>query len=818
MILSNLNSVCSRKYQSTRVFKMVLYNGKYIVIESKNETYNNRFATTSINFTFRIKDSSENGITENNEMQITGGHRVNENEPGVHSYSENNYISKKTERDKIKYIVKSDSEGVPEVKSNYSKAKTVLDKEQDIDMSERSTDSNYTEFNDLESFDNTDESEFDFEMYSGDNLKVRDNCDIQSIDKKCFYNVMEDISARSNYDEIKNNTDDTKNDYDNYTSETKDKSNENYNKNPGADEVYELMNVDYIDVKDDGNKNESCDESERFDTISVNYDDEMDEEKNHTINLDVEDIDSIEENETYDLMNVNYDDDDDDVDNNEKKNDENSERSELNEVYELLDVIHDNDLNEEKQDVINLDGGNMNSLDWIENSFQEMLDWITKKFPTNYLIGMRIAVIDSASSKPIGISYRPINSLSAIMISDVLNSVIQSNDLFDIKSRIEVNSTIIALQSGGGIVPLKILNEDNIHKYKSRCIISSKNEFNDLLCLPRALILGKAFADNSSDSNMRKYVRKDSVILESGISLLMRKAKINICERAHTGCDMNDIYKLSRVLSQYEIIIYDDLNNYKSVLFRSAKASKKIFIFFMKEKKHFITIRNDRMFFGYEKQCPYCEDFMKDLKNHKCELECKFCKRVPVCEYVTEMIECEDCNRTFRGTKCFNKHKELYEDVNTYTTSTCEQLSVCPECFKMIKKTNEGYVHKCSDKMCSVCNEMVPADHTCFIQKYKAKTPSKFVLIFYDIEARQETERMKSDGSIEYLHEANLLACSQVCLSFLIYFSAYISQTKMISYLHYIHFYFYFSLFSLGLPSLLFRNRARLRLQKLSNT
>lgn len=264
------------------------------------------------------------------------------------------------------------------------------------------------------------------------------------------------------------------------------------------------------------------------------------------------------------------------------------------------------------------------------------------------------------------------------------------------------------------------------------------------------------------------------------------------------------VHKLSRVLSQYEIIIYDDLNNYKSVLFRSAKAPKKIFIFFMKEKKHFIAIKNDRVFFGYEKQCPYCEEFMKDLKNHKCELKCKFCKRAPVCEYVPEMRECKDCNRTFRGTNCFNKHKELVADEDICLTSTCDQLSVCSECFKLIKKRNKGYVHKCSDKMCSVCNEIVSSDHTCFIQKYKGKTPSKFVLIFYDIEARQETKRIKSDGSIEYLHEANLLACSQVCLSFF----PHIFRTKMISYLYFIQFYFYFSLFSLGLPSLLFRNRA----------
>lgn len=219
------------------------------------------------------------------------------------------------------------------------------------------------------------------------------------------------------------------------------------------------------------------------------------------------------------------------------------------------------------------------------------------------------------------------------------------------------------------------------------------------------------------------------------------------------------------------------MNDPTSIIYRSPCASKKkIYLFYMRDSKHFIALKSPRAFFGFRYQCDDCSRMMHNINNHNCDNVCNYCRLSPLCPNTRQMIKCIHCNRSFKGESCFQRHKRPI--VNTKTgvaESTCQQMCICNKCFKFVRIGN-NQAHICSDKYCNVCRKMVPADHACHIQPYLKKPPKRWVIIFFDVEARQErivinkstaavTDKKKRNTSErEYVHEANLCVASQVCV------------------------------------------------------
>lgn len=85
----------------------------------------------------------------------------------------------------------------------------------------------------------------------------------------------------------------------------------------------------------------------------------------------------------------------------------------------------------------------------------------------HYYVGLKINVSDSENTKPIGLSFRPINSISSELLVDLMENVIQSNDVFDIYEQLEISMQIIEVPSGSGQnLPLNYLSEENVLKHK----------------------------------------------------------------------------------------------------------------------------------------------------------------------------------------------------------------------------------------------------------------------------------------------------------------------------------------------------------------
>lgn len=214
---------------------------------------------------------------------------------------------------------------------------------------------------------------------------------------------------------------------------------------------------------------------------------------------------------------------------------------------------------------------------------------------------------------------------------------------------------------------------------------------------------------------------------------------------------------------KYVYSVYDDFNAVDSLLYKSESRSKKINLFYIRQTQHYITLKSVRAFFGFRYQCEHCEKMMNCIRDHRCENVCNYCRHAPLCANSRHMILCTECNRSFKGEFCFQRHKTLYLNENNEWTNICNNYSICHKCSKFINKGKQmNKAHVCSDKYCQTCCKQVPANHLCYIQKFIKSAPKRFTLIFFDLESRQERILNESSPVPEYLHEANLCIASQV--------------------------------------------------------
>lgn len=158
-----------------------------------------------------------------------------------------------------------------------------------------------------------------------------------------------------------------------------------------------------------------------------------------------------------------------------------------------------------------------------------MLLEITRNAKPDDIIGIKIE-IENDSSKPIGLSFRPVNELAAEMILDLLDSVSQSNSVYSVTDRLIITVTIIALPDGGANLNLLHMSDMQVLQRKSRCILHI-GASNDNLCLPKAIILGKAFVDNNF-SLLNRYIEDpaDYSFLVAKANALTTRAGVNLNE------------------------------------------------------------------------------------------------------------------------------------------------------------------------------------------------------------------------------------------------------------------------------------------------
>lgn len=283
-------------------------------------------------------------------------------------------------------------------------------------------------------------------------------------------------------------------------------------------------------------------------------------------------------------------------------------------------------------------------MDFVLAGFGSMLTIVTANANSDDIIGIKIEVAND-NSRPIGLHYRPVNQLSAEMILDLLNSVSQSNSLYSVTDLLIITVQIISLPNGGAIVNLSHCSDTQVLQRKARCI-THIGLSNDNLCLPKAILLGKAFVDNKMNL-LNRYINPASYnILNDHARSLITRANVNAI-----GCNMLSVYKFQKILPQYTIVVYDEKRNSgnKYVLKVNGLGGnhKIINIFYLKDLQHFVFIKSRLEFFGQSIECPICLFLHKSQNTHLCKTKCLQCRGPSVCQKI-DLQSCLLCKREFK--------------------------------------------------------------------------------------------------------------------------------------------------------------------------
>lgn len=372
----------------------------------------------------------------------------------------------------------------------------------------------------------------------------------------------------------------------------------------------------------------------------------------------------------------------------------------------------------------------------------------------HYLVGIKISVVSGENTGPIGLSFRPMSEMSAEMVSDLLFAVAQSNAVFSVTEQLELSATIVEISSGGARpIVLRNLTDQQILTRK-KCSIIDPGVSDDMLCLPKSLVLGQAIADgNINLVNVYLYYPQK---LKAQAIKLSKKAKV--VSDPVNGCSILTLYKFQKVLPQYGISLYEDKKNGNNILFKAVNGGKPINLYFLKNLKHYIVIKNIKGFFGYSAQCKHCGHLHNNTNHHLCKVICKECKSPSPCEPDEQgSSHCGLCRRNFASRTCFEKHyTNMRGDKNI-----CSLIFFCDSCHKIVDLTFRMNVpHVCDEVWCNLCKANLPKTHKCFVKQHSKRSPSSFNIIFFDLECTQDTP---SSRTANFKHVPNLCVTQGIC-------------------------------------------------------
>jgi hypothetical protein len=249
--------------------------------------------------------------------------------------------------------------------------------------------------------------------------------------------------------------------------------------------------------------------------------------------------------------------------------------------------------------------------------------------------------------------------------------VAQSNRNLRIENNLIISASSIEEIEGGSCRLGKFI-------YKKQSIIQITN--NDNLCACRAIVVGIAHNNYLIDPEKKNiYVQ----VIRKQLSLQTKLAKQlakDVGINAKRTCSIDDIKKIEKYLSIYQILIVSSKNDFEFVYCGEAK-DKKIVLFH--NNNHYDYIKSLPAFFNEKKFCficfqPYQNDFF-----HKCIKICKFCERKTCKEEVIK--KCNNCNTYCLNDLCLLIHQE----------KVCPKYVKCTTCGRY-----QGKIHVCDGRWC----------------------------------------------------------------------------------------------------------------------
>lgn len=391
---------------------------------------------------------------------------------------------------------------------------------------------------------------------------------------------------------------------------------------------------------------------------------------------------------------------------------------------------------------------------WIKNAVEDIIKHITKDVTAEDQLGMTFSSENFKEKAPGYMPFKQADQVTFEDVWDILTKIFQSNSEGLSTDTFRIAATSVKMPAGKGR-RRTIGYYNNFHEEcrKRGGIISINNT--DNLCLPRALVVAKAFVKKTPDY---KTVRegRSRVQREKALKLL-KKTGITIPD---SGAGIEELKKFQALMKKYKITVYKYGTKGRQLIFEGQNTEAIYKINLLYDRGHFNVITSLTSAFTCSYFCEACSVPYNTKDRHRCEKSCPGCQSIPPCERSSPNITCDDCNRLFKSRQCFENHRKMNNDTKT---NICQRISRCKRCLKTINLKERKKAHNCGEIFCRVCRSFEPVDHRCYMQQNTGKPSLQdFLFVFFDLETRQERSLTEHNNSIR-LHEPNLCVVQQVC-------------------------------------------------------
>uniref|UniRef100_A0A6P7HBJ7 Uncharacterized protein LOC114346644 n=1 Tax=Diabrotica virgifera virgifera TaxID=50390 RepID=A0A6P7HBJ7_DIAVI len=262
--------------------------------------------------------------------------------------------------------------------------------------------------------------------------------------------------------------------------------------------------------------------------------------------------------------------------------------------------------------------------------------------------------------------FKPASEVTVDDIWDKISSIYPSNSTGLNTETFCLGITTVKIPAGKGGQRGRAYNSFNEECSKRRGIVVIKN--NDNLCLPRSLILAKAYVNKDPELvKIRRDIGKTQ--LERALQLIAGAAVVIPSD----GAGIPELQQFQEYLKNYKIVVY---SYGRDIIFAGNGVGPSLNL--INHKGHFNVITSLTAAFCCDYYCEECHQPFNNKSDHRCGDTCFACRRSPACSKDCVKMSCNQCSRNFYGEACFNAH----------VGSVCDKIKRCKTCYKIYTKSH----------------------------------------------------------------------------------------------------------------------------------
>lgn len=390
----------------------------------------------------------------------------------------------------------------------------------------------------------------------------------------------------------------------------------------------------------------------------------------------------------------------------------------------------------------------VDEFEWVRKGLAHLVNEMKSKAagPNDYL-GFTLRSLNFSNKEPGYVAFKPAREVEEDVIWTIFSGIIQSNQgSFTSSDTFTIEATVISLPVGSGPRRSGFYNNFQEECRARHGVVEIKNI--DNLCLPRAIVVAKAYVKKDPDYQAIRKDRKKRQTIKA--EKLMAKARVQIPVE---GAGIPELGKFQDHLKKYKITVYNYNSKGRDVYFSGGNPEASLKINLLFHEGHFNVITSLTSAFACKYFCEACHVGYEKLYKHKCSSLCAACLVTsPPCELDNTGVTCSNCNRVFKNQSCFLAHQK---DI-------CDRFKSCNDCNRIFRPKERKSVHVCGEIFCKICQDYKDPNHMCYMKVDTSKPMEKgFLFIFFDFETRQDEPQHGNPSA--NVHTVNLCVSQQYC-------------------------------------------------------